>query len=86
MLSFAKTFRSGLQPVELQDKEGLALLNGTQFSTAHALAALFEVRGSEIAAFIGADPSEVVFTSRPASGISRSRSRRCCPARCRHDR
>jgi histidine ammonia-lyase len=33
---------SGLQPLELGAKEGLALLNGTQFSTAYALAALFE--------------------------------------------
>jgi histidine ammonia-lyase len=35
--------RAGLEPVVLGPKEGLALLNGTQFSTAHALAALFEV-------------------------------------------
>jgi len=34
--------RVGLQPVTLGPKEGLALLNGTQFSTAHALAALFD--------------------------------------------
>ena len=34
--------RAGLTPVTLGAKEGLALLNGTQFSTAHALAALFE--------------------------------------------
>lgn len=34
---------AGLQPVTLGPKEGLALLNGTQFSTACALAALFEV-------------------------------------------
>jgi histidine ammonia-lyase len=33
--------RAGLAPVELAAKEGLALLNGTQFSTANALAALF---------------------------------------------
>lgn len=33
---------AGLQPVTLQAKEGLALLNGTQFSTACALAALFD--------------------------------------------
>lgn len=33
---------AGLQPVELGPKEGLALLNGTQFSTAYAMAALFE--------------------------------------------
>ena len=32
----------GLAPVTLGPKEGLALLNGTQFSTAYALAALFE--------------------------------------------
>ena len=32
----------GLEPVKLGAKEGLALLNGTQFSTAYALAALFE--------------------------------------------
>ena len=31
-----------LQPLTLGPKEGLALLNGTQFSCAHALAALFE--------------------------------------------
>jgi histidine ammonia-lyase len=33
---------AGLAPIELGPKEGLALLNGTQFSTACALAALFE--------------------------------------------
>ncbi len=32
---------AGLAPVTLGAKEGLALLNGTQFSTAHALAGLF---------------------------------------------
>ncbi|HWV34911.1 MAG TPA: histidine ammonia-lyase [Thermomicrobiales bacterium] len=36
---------AGLAPVTLGAKEGLALLNGTQFSTAHALAALFEAEG-----------------------------------------
>ena len=34
--------RAGLTPLTLGAKEGLALLNGTQFSTANALAALFE--------------------------------------------
>ncbi|MBT0670509.1 histidine ammonia-lyase [Novosphingobium profundi] len=34
--------RAGLAPLELGPKEGLALLNGTQFSTANALAGLFE--------------------------------------------
>jgi len=33
---------AGLKPLALGAKEGLALLNGTQFSTAYALAALFE--------------------------------------------
>jgi histidine ammonia-lyase len=33
---------AGLTPIELGPKEGLALLNGTQFSTAHALVGLFE--------------------------------------------
>ncbi len=32
---------AGLAPIELGPKEGLALLNGTQFSTANALAGLF---------------------------------------------
>ncbi|EQD54996.1 histidine ammonia-lyase, partial [mine drainage metagenome] len=35
--------RAGLAPLTLAPKEGLALLNGTQFSTANALAALFDV-------------------------------------------
>ncbi|MCC5975057.1 MAG: histidine ammonia-lyase [Rubellimicrobium sp.] len=34
--------RAGLSPVVLGPKEGLALINGTQFSTALALAALFD--------------------------------------------
>ncbi len=34
--------RAGLAPATLGPKEGLALLNGTQFSTAYALAGLFE--------------------------------------------
>jgi len=34
--------RAGLVPIELAAKEGLALLNGTQFSAANALAGLFE--------------------------------------------
>ena len=35
--------RAGLEPVVLAPKEGLALLNGTQFSAAHALYALFAI-------------------------------------------
>ena len=34
--------RAGLAPVVLGPKEGLALINGTQFSTAYALAGLFD--------------------------------------------
>ena len=34
---------AGLEPLQLGPKEGLALLNGTQFSTACALAGLFEM-------------------------------------------
>jgi histidine ammonia-lyase len=34
---------AGLEPLALGPKEGLALINGTQFSTAYALAGLFEV-------------------------------------------
>lgn len=34
--------RAGLEPIELGPKEGLAMLNGTQFSNAVALAALFD--------------------------------------------
>lgn len=34
--------RAGLQPIVLGPKEGLALINGTQFSTANALVGLFE--------------------------------------------
>ena len=33
----------GLKPIVLGAKEGLALINGTQFSTAYALAGLFEI-------------------------------------------
>ena len=43
---------AGLAPLELGPKEGLALLNGTQFSTAYALAALFEAERLYRAALI----------------------------------
>ncbi len=42
MTSAAALARAGLAPVELEPKEGLALLNGTQFSTAWTLGALFD--------------------------------------------
>ncbi|WP_298850270.1 histidine ammonia-lyase [uncultured Ruegeria sp.] len=41
MSGAAALSQAGLEPVELGPKEGLALINGTQFSTAFALAGLF---------------------------------------------
>jgi histidine ammonia-lyase len=41
MPAAAALTRAGLAPLALAPKEGLALLNGTQFATAHALLALF---------------------------------------------
>jgi len=43
---------AGLAPVELESKEGLALLNGTQVSTALALTALFAAEANLEAAFV----------------------------------
>ena len=43
---------AGIVPLELAPKEGLALLNGTQVSTAVALAALFSAERAMAAAFV----------------------------------
>ncbi|NNK73336.1 MAG: histidine ammonia-lyase [Flavobacteriaceae bacterium] len=45
-ITSAKTVleRFGWQPIELKSKEGLALLNGTQFMSAYGIYALFEAR------------------------------------------
>ncbi|KQT85603.1 histidine ammonia-lyase [Aurantimonas sp. Leaf443] len=43
---------AGLEPLVLGAKEGLALLNGTQFSTAYALAGLFEAEAAFQAALV----------------------------------
>jgi histidine ammonia-lyase len=42
MTASAGLAQAGMAPIVLEAKEGLALLNGTQFSTAYALAGLFE--------------------------------------------
>ncbi len=44
--------RAGIVPLALGPKEGLALINGTQFSTACALAALFEARRNALSAIV----------------------------------
>jgi histidine ammonia-lyase len=44
--------RAGIAPLALGPKEGLALINGTQFSTACALAALFEARRNTLSAIV----------------------------------
>ncbi len=44
--------RAGLAPVTLTAKEGLALINGTQFSTAYALAGLFDALANAEAALV----------------------------------
>jgi len=43
---------AGLEPIVLRAKEGLGLINGTQFSTAYALAGLFETENLACAALI----------------------------------
>jgi len=56
---------AGLEPVQLAPKEGLALLNGTQASTAYALQGLFATENSlKSAAVIGAMSVEAAQGSR----------------------
>ena len=55
---------AGLSPVELGAKEGLALINGTQFSTAFALAGLFEAwRAAQNALVISAMSTDAIMGS-----------------------
>ena len=49
--------KAGLNPIELGPKEGLALINGTQFSTAYALAGLFEAQHAAHTALVSSSLS-----------------------------
>lgn len=54
----------GLAPVTLGPKEGLALINGTQFSTAYALAGLFDAwRNAQAALVISAMSTDAIMGS-----------------------
>ena len=54
----------GLSPIALGPKEGLAFINGTQFSTAYALAGLFEAwRCAEAALVAGALSTDAIMGS-----------------------
>ncbi|GIL00156.1 MAG: histidine ammonia-lyase [Alphaproteobacteria bacterium] len=55
---------AGLEPIELAAKEGLALINGTQFSTAYALAAVFDAwRLAEAALVVSALSTDAIMGS-----------------------
>ncbi len=56
--------QAGLSPVTLGPKEGLALINGTQFSTAYALAGLFDGwRSAQTALVISALSTDAIMGS-----------------------
>ncbi|MBO9447619.1 histidine ammonia-lyase [Ruegeria sp. R14_0] len=55
---------AGLEPIQLGPKEGLAFINGTQFSTAFALAGLFEAwRAAQSALVISALSTDAIMGS-----------------------
>ncbi len=54
----------GLEPIQLGPKEGLAFINGTQFSTAFALAGLFEAwRAAQNALVVSAASTDAIMGS-----------------------
>ena len=56
--------KAGLKPIPLTAKEGLAFINGTQFSTAFALAGLFEAwRGAQAALVTSALSTDAIMGS-----------------------
>uniref|UniRef100_A0A2A4Z0T6 Histidine ammonia-lyase n=1 Tax=OCS116 cluster bacterium TaxID=2030921 RepID=A0A2A4Z0T6_9PROT len=56
--------KANLSPIELGPKEGLAFINGTQFSTAYALAGLFEAwRAAQNALIISAMSTDAIMGS-----------------------
>ncbi|MDA5094992.1 histidine ammonia-lyase [Aliiroseovarius sp. KMU-50] len=56
--------KAGLSPIQLGPKEGLAFINGTQFSTAFALAGLFEAwRAAQNALVISAMSTDAIMGS-----------------------
>lgn len=64
MAGAAAMKRAKLQPLTLQAKEGLALINGTQFSTAYALAGLYEAwRNAQAAIVISALSTDAIMGS-----------------------
>ncbi|MEW2918927.1 histidine ammonia-lyase [Ruegeria sp. ANG10] len=55
---------AGLEPIQLGPKEGLAFINGTQFSTAFALAGLFEAwRAAQSALVVSALSTDAIMGS-----------------------
>ena len=72
---------AGLQPFTLAAKEGLALLNGTQVSTAYALRGLFEAEDLMSAALVCGGLSVEAMLARARPSIRASTRRAASAAR-----